>query len=335
MPGAAASFDIADMAGKFGSRIEGTFLPDLTARRKFASAHIPGLLDIALAEVLGTSTSRLETRLKDAQVVIVRSQEIDAAGEGGFFQGRRTMDTVIDDLARAIKKLALVGIRNAVLSADHGHLFPYGDRGDAERADSPGGATVDLHRRCWIGRGGTTPPGCIRVSASALGYESDLDLVFPPGTAVFKAGGDLEFHHGGPTLQELIIPVVTVRSSAPTEAPKASPAIVSDIPYVITNRIFSVVVKLGANLTMFGSTTVVQPILISADSQVGRAAMAVGADVDPAAGTIAVEPGNPVTVGFMLTDDSVKSLRIVILDPATDAELYRSPHDIPVNLGVA
>jgi hypothetical protein len=335
MPGAAASFDIADVGAKFGSRIEGSFLPDLPARRKFADAQVPGLLDITLAEVLGTSASKLETRLKDTKVVIVRSQEIDAAGEGGFFQARRTMDTVIDDLVRAIKKLAAAGVRTAVVSADHGHLFSFGDRGEAERADAPGGATVDLHRRCWIGRGGTTPPGCMRVSASTLGYDSDLDLVFPPGTAVFKAGGDLGFHHGGPTLQELIVPVVTVRSASPVVPPKASPATVSDIPYEITNRIFSVVVKLGSNLTMFSSAPVVQPMLISAGSQVGRAAMAVGADVDPGSGTIALAPGTPVTVGFMLTDDSVKNLRIVILDPATDAELYRSPHDIPVNLGVA
>jgi hypothetical protein len=36
----------------------------------------------------------------------------------------------------------------------------------------------------------------------------------------------------------------------------------------------------------------------------------------------------------MLDDESVENLRIVVLDPATDAELYRSPADIPVQLGV-
>ena len=107
MPGAAASFDVVDSAGKLGSRIDGTFLPDLTARRKFAEASVPGLVDMTLAELLGTSTNKLEARLSGAQVVIVRSQEIDAAGEGGFFQARRTMDTVIDDLVRAVKKLSI------------------------------------------------------------------------------------------------------------------------------------------------------------------------------------------------------------------------------------
>ena len=93
-------------------------------------------------------------------------------GEGGFFQARRTMDTVIDDLARAVKKLSSVGVRNAVVSADHGHLFGHADREEAMRVDAPGGDTVDLHRRCWIGRGGKTPPGAIRV----LGRDARLRL---------------------------------------------------------------------------------------------------------------------------------------------------------------
>lgn len=338
MPGASASFDVVDANGKLGARIDGVFLPDLTARRKFAEARVPGLVDLTLAEILGTSPTKLEARLKGAQVIVVRSQEIDAAGEGGFYHARRTMDTVIDDLARAIRKLAAAGVAHAVVSADHGHLFAHGDRDEAHRADAPGGATVDLHRRCWIGRGGMTPPGCIRVAATTLGYDSDLDLVFPPGTAVFKAGGDLGYHHGGPTLQELVVPVVTVRlaSQAEAQAAKAEPARVTGVPAEITNRIFSAVVQLGgANLALFSAPTVVEPVLVTAGRVVGKAAMAIGAELDTGRGTLTLKPGTPVTIGFMLTDDTVGSVRLVILDPATDAELYRSPHDIPVSLGVA
>ena len=87
MPGAAASFDVVDSGGKLGSRIDGMFLPDLTARRKFAEAQVPGLVDLTLAELLGTSTAKLQARLSGAQVVIVRSQEIDAAGRGRLLPG--------------------------------------------------------------------------------------------------------------------------------------------------------------------------------------------------------------------------------------------------------
>ncbi|HEX7976992.1 MAG TPA: PglZ domain-containing protein, partial [Gemmatimonadaceae bacterium] len=191
MPGAAASFSVVEQGGKLGARIEDTFLPDLASRRKFAAARVPQLVDLALDELLGLQPSKLAKRIGGAAVVIVRSQEIDHAGEAGFtFQARQVMDTVIDNLARAIRKLAAAGVEHAVLSADHGHLFFPGDRDESMRTNEPGGKRVELHRRCWIGRGGSTPPGCVRVSASALGYKSDLELVFPAGAGVFRAGGD-------------------------------------------------------------------------------------------------------------------------------------------------
>jgi hypothetical protein len=76
-------------------------------------------------------------------------------------------------------------------------------------------------------------------------------------------------------------------------------------------------------------------MLVFSGRQVGRAAMAIDADLNLAAGTVALVPSTPVTIGFMLTDDTVESVRLVVVDPATDAELYRSPADIPVRLGVA
>jgi hypothetical protein len=336
MPGASTSFDVVDENGKLGVRVDGSFLPDLATRRTFASSHVPGLVDLTLGELLSLSAAKLEARVRGAQVVIVRSQEIDLAGESGFaYQARQIMDTVIENLARVIRKLAGVGVQHAVVSADHGHLFSHADRDEAMRIEAPGGATVDLHRRCWIGRGGATPSGCTRVAASALGYASDLDLVFPSGLGVFKAGGDLGYHHGGPTLQELIVPVVTVRSVSAAPGPKAEPVSVTGVPAAITNRIFSAVLQLGgANLELFSQPTVVLPMLLSAGAQVGKAGMAIGADFDLAAGTVRLQPGAQATIGFMLGDDAVESVRIVVLDPVTDAELYRSPSDIPVHLGV-
>ncbi|MFS8066739.1 MAG: PglZ domain-containing protein, partial [Byssovorax sp.] len=335
-PGASASFSVVEQGGVLGALIDGVFLPGLPARKKLAAARIPGLVDLTLDELLSLQTSKLTKKLRGAQVVIVRSQEIDHAGEAGFaFQARQVMDTVIDNLARAIRKLAMNGIEHSVVSADHGHLFFASDRDESMRTDAPGGQQIELHRRCWIGRGGTTPPGCVRVAASALGYASDLDFVFPVGGGVFKAGGDLAFHHGGPSLQELVLPVVTVRLKVRESArPSAGPVTASGLPDEVTNRIFSVTLKLGQNLSLFASGMVVRPLLMSAGKQVGAVGVAVGAELDRATGCVTLQPDTPITVGFLLRDDSVASLRVVVQDPATDADLFRSPADIPVRLGM-
>jgi hypothetical protein len=335
-PGAAASFGVTEQGGRLGARIDDAFLPDVTARKKHAAARVPQLVDLSLDELLSLPPTKLRKRLEGAQVVVVRSQEIDHAGEGGFtFQARQVMNTVIDNLARALRKLAAAGVPHAVLSADHGHLFFPTDRDASMRIDPPGGQTIDLHRRCWIGRGGATPKGCVRVSAAALGYASDLDFVFPAGCGVFRSGGDLAFHHGGPSLQELIVPVVTVRTKVQAAEKPATTLTASNLPDAITNRIFTAVLELGGrNLSLFDGPVRVRPLLVAEGRQVGAAGLAIGADLDPQTGTLALEPGKPVTVAFRLTDDNVQALSVVVLDPATDAELYRSPRDLPVRLGV-
>jgi hypothetical protein len=336
-PGASGSFSVVEQGGRLGAQIEDAFLPDLPSRRKFATARVPKLIDISLDELLSLPASKLSKRIDGAQVIMVRSQEIDHAGEAGFtFQARQVMDTVIDNLARAIRKLAAVGVEQAIVSADHGHLFFASDRDESMRIDAPGGNTVELHRRCWIGRGGATPAGCVRVAASALGYASDLEFIFPTGLGIFKAGGDLAFHHGGPSLQELIIPVVTVRSKA-GEPPRLSvgPITASGLPETVTTRVFTVTLALGEKQMTLGATgRVVRPLLLSAGKQVGAVGMAVEAELDRATGCVKIEPDKPVTVAFLLSDDSAKELRVVVQDPTTDAELYRSPTDIPVRLGV-
>jgi len=202
------------------------------------------------------------------------------------------------------------------------------------RIDAPGGDQVELHRRCWIGRGGATPSGCVRVSAAELGYHSDLEFVFPLGSGVFRAGGDLAFHHGGPSLQEMVVPVLTVRSkSGATGRAAGSPVLLEGVPEAITNRIFSVQVSFRERqLELGGVERVVRPMLVSGGRQVGGLLMALDATFDLAGGSVTLAGQKAITVAFRLVVDDVTALRVVVQDPATDAELYRSPAYIPVRL---
>src|SRR5262249_36206200 len=188
---------------------------------------------------------------------------------------------------------------------------------------------IDLHRRCWIGRGGGTPAGCIRVDAAALGYASNLEFVFPVGSGVFKAGGDLAFHHGGPSLQELIIPVLSARLKGKEPGPATTgPITARGLPDAVTNRIFSVTLQLGQNLSLFSSAMVVRPLLMASGKQVGAVGMAVDAELDRVSGCVMLQPGKPTTIAFLLSDESVPALRVVVQDPAPDAELSRPPNHV-------
>lgn len=335
-PGASGSFSVVERGGKLGALIGDAFLPDVVARKKFATARVPKLVDMTLDDLLGLSQPKLTKKVEGAQVVVVRSTEIDSAGENSSTrQARRIMNEVLNDLSTAIVRLARAGVEHAVVSADHGHLFAL-EREESMRTDAPGGDTVELHRRCWIGRGGATPPGCVRVAATALGYASDLEIVFPTGSGVFRAGGDLAFHHGGSSLQELLVPVLTIRTKVrPSVRPSAGPITASGLPEAVTNRIFSVTLAFAEKQMVLGATgMVVRPVLVSAGKQVGAVGMAIDAELDRATGCVKLEANRPITVAFLLSDEGTTSLRVVVQDPTSDAELYRSPADIPVRLGV-
>ena len=335
LPGASATFSAVAQKDKLGASVEGEFLPDLSARQKFFKSRIQELVDLTLDDVISTNAKSLAKKIGNAKIIVIRSTEIDAAGENASTSSaRRIMDGVVEDIARCLQRLTTAGISEAVITADHGHLFFASERDPSMRLDAPGGDTIDLHRRCWIGRGGTVPAGAVRVSGAKLGYTTDLDFAFPASTSVFKSGGGLAYHHGGASLQELVIPVITVKLKADgsAKAEKNAVTVTHDF-HEVTNRIFTVGIELGGTAkNMFDDARQVRPLVLFDERPVARAAIATGAVLEE--GRLTLIPGTQATVAFMLTDDTVKHVRIQVLDADTDAVLYFSPKDIPVRLGV-
>ena len=333
LPGASSSFAVVDHKGKLAARIGDTTMPGLAERMKYLKAVRPEAVDVDLGELLQKSTRALEKRLADAPLVIVRSQSIDGLGEmDGGLLARQIMDTVIGNLARAVRKLARTGVEYFVITADHGHQFSIRKEEDM-LMDKPRGDTVDQHRRCWAGRGGQTPAATARVSGTELGYDTDLDFILPKGLAVFRAGGDLAFHHGGPSLQEMIVPVVTLRiPSAAAEAIPGSKVTIEGHPNVLTNRTFGMRVLVADDL--FSQEPIpIRLVLLAEGLEVGRCGMAMDAELDRASGVLMMQPGKPANVAMMLTRDEFKRVRIVVQDPATDAVLAQSGN-IGVKLGI-
>ncbi|MCL2825005.1 MAG: PglZ domain-containing protein [Polyangiaceae bacterium] len=331
MPGADRTFDVTEERGKLGVKVQENFLHDLKSRHEHINGRIAWYLDITLDDLLGLQPSKLNEKLKQKKYLVVRCGEIDQAGEGGHgFQARLVMETVIDNLARAVRKLAKAGVRHSIVCADHGHLFFPADRDQSMRIDPPGGQTLEIHRRCWIGRGGGTPVGCVRVSGAQLSYKTDLDMVFPKGTGVFRTGGDLAYHHGGASLQEMVVPLLAMVTKPPEDDDRTRERIsVSGVPETVCNRLVPCILSL-----LDTDPIVVRPILVCGDKQVGELAAVTRGEHCKNARLVTLAPDTKTEIYILLLDQDVESVRLVIQDPETDAELYRSANDIPVKLSV-
>jgi hypothetical protein len=339
LPGASGSYSVVEHKGKLAARIEDSVMTGLGDRQKYLKARFPNAKDMDLGNLLQRTTRRLKNELDGNRLLIVRSLSIDKLGEtDGGLLARQIMDTVIGNIARAVRKLSRVGYQHFVITADHGHQFSVRKDEDM-RMDRPGGDMVNQHRRAWAGRGGQKPMACVRVSGSDLGYDTDLDFIFPRGLAVFRTGGDLAFHHGGISLQEMVVPVVSLRMAAKPSKPTASGPKVTleNLPTLLTNRTFGMGVHVEAGL-FSREPTRIRLVLLSEDKEtkgqeVGQAGMAMDAEFDRASGTVTITPGRVANIAMMLMRDEVTKFRIVAQAPDTDAVLAQS-EPISVKLGM-
>jgi len=211
-----------------GDRLAAVIVGATLASRQDRLAHLQQLVGgkvalVRLGQLAPLSDMRLKQTIKSADMVVATaSEEIDGLCENNPALARRMLDDVLNQLRRAIKTLFGLGIQTVVISADHGYLF--GERlTSGQGMDSPGGQTVVLKRRVWVGKGGAHSPGVLRVPFSAFGIGGDLELATPWSLSCFKVkGGAMEYFHGGLSLPELVIPVLTVR--APVAQPPTAHA---------------------------------------------------------------------------------------------------------------
>src|SRR5207247_1570115 len=80
--------------------------------------------DITLEDLLSTAPQRLRGRIGKADLVVVRTQDIDALGEGpSLYRARKLMTDVLGELKDAAQRLAGLGFQTLVFASDHGHVL--------------------------------------------------------------------------------------------------------------------------------------------------------------------------------------------------------------------
>lgn len=152
------------------------------------------------------------------KVVYIYHDEIDSRGEkaateGDTFDAVRKAINELGDLVRFI--INSLNGNYIVVTADHGFLFSDTKPGDTHKSklDHEPTGTVTSKRRYLLGRNlpdvDEAYHGHTKNSAKADG---DMEFWLPKATNLFRfSGGVTRFIHGGTMLQEVMVPVVTVR----------------------------------------------------------------------------------------------------------------------------
>ena len=333
MPRAQDGLLLVASSGGLEVRIDGAPVSSRTQRLEWleANAGVP-VCTAKLADVLKPAFRRRKDFVS-AKLVVITSQEIDLLGEEGDEEGIRLyLADVLEKLRRALRILAKAGIGRFVVAADHGFLYVPGiDPGLT--MDAPGGKTVDLHPRVWIGEGGTSGDGFLRVRATDLSIQGVLELAFPIGMASFRTkGARSAYFHGGVSPAENILPAIVLSPAASKGGAGDATVRMTMSKPAITNRLFSVSVELKGEGLFAVDTRRVEFQLLCGQKSAGRAAAAAYGFED-GTGEVLLTSGQPNVVTFMLNADVGQTLTIRAMDCQTQVALD-ALKDLPVKLGM-
>jgi hypothetical protein len=295
-------------------------VPDRIARLR--AAHGGKVVDRTLDTVASQGEKELKRAVGDADLLLVRSQELDSAGESGMLNAAWSQfNTVLELLRNLVARLGQAGVRRIVITADHGFVTLSRDLGPDRAIDPPPGGIGELHRRGWVGKGSSTTPSTLRVSIAATGTPSDLDLIVPRGLAVFRAGGSKQFFHGGLSPQELLIPVIVV-DTEPAPAPRELKVDVSIAGGRITTGAFAATV--GFTGSLFTTEITVRVVAQGATGHGVVARVVSGDGFDPATGTVTLKAdGASPVLTFQVTANLERdtAVEIEVLDARTGVRL--------------
>jgi len=325
-------------------KLSGLEIRDPATRRKRLEQIWGERVTAVSLRKLTPMTEKTRSEIAKASFVLVISDEIDQAGEN-VDHAPQAIDSVLDDLRRAISTLARVGrdkkhgetpIDQIVVVADHGHIFA-GDLTEGQKIDPPG---PGAHRRIWIGHGGTASEAFLRFRAKDVDLGGDLEFATPWNLSAFRTSGGTSYFHGGLSPQELLIPVLTLTRVA-AQAAKAESAIawqVSLPKHQITSR--------SVRIDVSGSATEMLPVPervrigveIRRDNVVLSKMRSASAPIDVDAQTVEMDrvPLDqrqmlPAQIGLVLMIDDIPDgpVSVHLIDVESGIELARVT-DIPL-----
>jgi len=156
--------------------------------------------------------------VKPHRVIYIYHNKVDATGdsastESGTFRAvREAINDISKYVARIINEL---NGSQVLITADHGFLFQdrFPDSPDRSGLPTKPTGTLKAKKRYLLGKNlGQAPQvwhGAVKTTAA---IEGDMEFWIPKGANRFHFMGGARFVHGGAMLQEIVVPIVTVKS---------------------------------------------------------------------------------------------------------------------------
>lgn len=195
--------------------LDGKSTTSTSDRHKILQELLPGpSIAMKFAEFNGISAkAQIRELIKEQEVIYLYHNLIDQMGESHTTEEQvfEATEQVFSQLKKGIKKYMNNGGRHVIITSDHGYLYQHRSLDATDIVYGGKEADVNKKDHRYLLGDDIKDSEAIRVfTAGQVGYSDDWQVAIPRGINRFPAKGTKRYVHGGGSLQEVVVPVLSV-----------------------------------------------------------------------------------------------------------------------------
>lgn len=325
MPEAEANLSVKEKNGKLVTHLAEKTATDPTTRRAYLESKKGDQCgDIELTALVKKRRVSIDDSVR---LLVVRTRDIDSIAHDSPHHVLDIIPGLVREVIRGISKVGELEFDEAVIATDHGFLL-FSEQVAGNDASPPPGKWIVKKSRCLLGTGEADAANLV-MPAEQLGIPGDMKHYAVPKNLIPYTGKDL-YYHEGLSLQECVLPCLTVELTAPEKGKKAK-----GINLMLSYRqgksdripMRRPVIDLAwPEADLFAEESEREVVVEAVDTKdkiVGTATS--GETVNPATGGVRIQPGAAISVGLTMNDDFSGKFTVRVLDANTNVTLAELP----------
>ena len=209
--------DTLAMSDDFKVLADGVLCDDLAGRQKVLQKYVPNSICVQFDDIKGLSRAELRKLFPGNDTIYVYHNQIDARGDKANTEDEVFIacEEAINEIIDFIHTLSTsVNTQHCIVTADHGFIYKRDKLDESDKIDGISGKDAFINRRFVVSQHPLQIEGVSSVSMGwVLGNDNEKVVFFPVGSNVFKVpGGGQNYVHGGSSPQEMLVPVIDVKT---------------------------------------------------------------------------------------------------------------------------
>ncbi len=196
--------------------LDGKATVSTSDREKIVCSFNPKSRCIQYDDIKTMKADELKSFVTGLEVIYIYHNQIDARGDKAPTEDEvfNACNEAIDEIAYMIRRLTGTNVTRFLVTSDHGFVYKRDDLQVGNKIGDISTKSSFMGKRYAVTEKGINMDGVSGIRLAYLHKNNDPRYVsYPIGADIFKAqGGGVNFVHGGCSPQEMIIPLIDVKT---------------------------------------------------------------------------------------------------------------------------